>query len=231
MPTVPPASLAPPSSLSSTDLHARRSLRRSVERRAATVRAAVRRRRARAGGAALLGAMTLAAGAASAQDNGGASSQAHAQAAARAPGLRPGDTGPAVTALQKKLHIRADGAYGPGTRRAVRRFQRRRDLKADGIARASVLRILGVRARTASKAPRVPRVLKRIAQCESGGDPRAVSVGGRYRGKYQFSYATWRQMGGKGDPAAASEARQDRLAVKLFAAQGRAPWPHCGARV
>jgi peptidoglycan hydrolase-like protein with peptidoglycan-binding domain len=135
-----------------------------------------------------------------------------------------------VVALQKKLRIKADGAYGPKTKRAVRRFQRRRNMKADGIARPSVLTKLRIDARAAAKAPRVPPVLERIAQCESGGNPRAVSATGLYRGKYQFSMATWRRMGGEGDPAQAPEARQDRMAAKLFAAQGLAPWPHCGAR-
>ena len=40
-----------------------------------------------------------------------------------------------------------------------------------------------------------------------------MSADGRYRGKYQFSRATWRALGGKGDPAKAPEARQDRLAA------------------
>jgi hypothetical protein len=54
-----------------------------------------------------------------------------------------------------------------------------------------------------------------------------VSADGRYRGKYQFDRATWRAMGGKGDPAKASEARQDAIAAKLLRARGTAPWPSC----
>jgi hypothetical protein len=34
-------------------------------------------------------------------------------------------------------------------------------------------------------------------------------------------------MGGVGDPAMAPEAEQDRLAAKLLAARGTAPWPNC----
>lgn len=75
---------------------------------------------------------------------------------------------------------------------------------------------------------RVPRVLREIARCESGGDPRAISPDGQYRGKYQFSRPTWRSVGGSGDPAAASEAEQDRRAIKLYKAEGTAPWPSCG---
>jgi peptidoglycan hydrolase CwlO-like protein len=73
-------------------------------------------------------------------------------------------------------------------------------------------------------------VLDRIAECESGGNPRAVSASGRYRGKYQFDQGTWEGVGGTGDPAAASEAEQDRRAAILYARSGPAPWPVCGYR-
>ncbi|MBW8801583.1 MAG: DUF348 domain-containing protein, partial [Streptomyces sp.] len=35
-----------------------------------------------------------------------------------------------------------------------------------------------------------------LANCESGGNPRAVSSGGTYRGLYQFTLSTWHNMGG-----------------------------------
>ena len=70
--------------------------------------------------------------------------------------------------------------------------------------------------------------LEKIAQCESGGNPAAISADGQYRGKYQFDQATWERMGGTGDPAAAPEAEQDRIAAKLYAERGAAPWPVCG---
>jgi peptidoglycan hydrolase CwlO-like protein len=71
--------------------------------------------------------------------------------------------------------------------------------------------------------------LSQIALCESGGNPRAVSPGGTYRGKYQFHPDTWRALGGKGsDPASAPEAEQDRVAALLYAREGAAPWPVCG---
>ena len=69
--------------------------------------------------------------------------------------------------------------------------------------------------------------LQRIAQCESGGNPSAVSADGTYRGKYQFDRETWRAMGGSGDPADAPEAEQDRIAAQLLAQRGTAPWPVC----
>jgi peptidoglycan hydrolase-like protein with peptidoglycan-binding domain len=156
--------------------------------------------------------------------------------------LQVGSTGSAVKALQRKLRVRATGYYGSQTAAAVRRFQRRKGLKADGIAGPATLRRLGIRATAASystggaspeperqqeSSPRLPAVLRRIAKCESGGNPRAVSPDGRYRGKYQFDRQTWRAYGGSGDPAAAPESVQDRIALKLYRARGTAPWPNC----
>ena len=77
--------------------------------------------------------------------------------------------------------------------------------------------------------PNLPRVLRRIAECESGGNPRAVSPGGTYRGKYQFMRSTWKAWGGRTrDPINASEAHQDRVALKLYRAEGTSPMPSCG---
>ena len=47
--------------------------------------------------------------------------------------LRRGSTGAAVTALQKALHVPADGVFGPQTEAAVKAFQARRHLPANGI--------------------------------------------------------------------------------------------------
>jgi soluble lytic murein transglycosylase-like protein len=69
--------------------------------------------------------------------------------------------------------------------------------------------------------------LNAIADCESGGDPHAVSSGGTYRGKYQFDYGTWASVGGHGDPAAASEREQDYRAALLYKRSGTSPWPVC----
>jgi len=74
----------------------------------------------------------------------------------------------------------------------------------------------------------VPAHLQAIAECESGGDPTAIGGGGLYRGKYQFSVATWQAVGGKGDPAAAPEAEQDRRAIVLYNTSGPGQWPVCG---
>ena len=71
--------------------------------------------------------------------------------------------------------------------------------------------------------------LAAIAACESGGNPRAVGGGGAFRGKYQFTYASWAAVGGSGDPADAPEAEQDRRAAQLMASSGRQNWPVCGS--
>jgi soluble lytic murein transglycosylase-like protein len=87
-----------------------------------------------------------------------------------------------------------------------------------------------VRERRHGGAPNVPipPVLESIARCESRGNPRAISAGGTYRGKYQFSFSTWASVGGTGDPAAASETEQDRRAAMLYRSGGPGHWPVCG---
>jgi hypothetical protein len=135
-------------------------------------------------------------------------------------------SGSTVAAVQSALGIPADGIYGPQTRRAVRRFQRAHGLTVDGIAGPQTLAALGITARTSQGD--AATVLANIAQCESGGNPRAVSADGRYYGKYQFSRATWRSVGGRGNPAHASEAEQDRRALILYEREGTRPWPVCG---
>ena len=138
-------------------------------------------------------------------------------------------SGSSVSALQQALGIPADGIYGPQTRKAVRQFQRANGLAVDGIAGPQTLAALGLTAETSS-APTsdAGTVLAKIAQCESGGDPTAVSPDGRYYGKYQFSRATWRRMGGSGNPARAPEAEQDQRAAMLYEQEGTRPWPVCG---
>jgi resuscitation-promoting factor RpfB len=136
--------------------------------------------------------------------------------------------GTTVTAVQQALGVPADGVYGPQTRRAVRRFQRSHGLTVDGVAGPETLSVLGVTAQDASAD--AATILERIAQCESGGDP-TMNSGNGYYGKYQFSRATWRSVGGRGNPARASEAEQDRRAARLYRREGTKPWPVCGRQV
>ncbi len=67
-----------------------------------------------------------------------------------------------------------------------------------------------------------------LAQCESGGNPRAVNPAGPYYGLYQFDIGTWQSNGGSGIPSDASAAEQTRVAQNLYNARGRSPWPVCG---
>lgn len=52
--------------------------------------------------------------------------------------------GGGVRALQRRLGLSADGAFGPQTERAVRRFQRRHGLVADGVVGPTTRRALGM---------------------------------------------------------------------------------------
>jgi soluble lytic murein transglycosylase-like protein len=70
--------------------------------------------------------------------------------------------------------------------------------------------------------------LRSIAWCESRNNPRAVSSSGAYRGLYQFSFSTWRVVGGSGDPAAAPRSEQTWRAWVLLKTDGSGHWPVCG---
>jgi peptidoglycan hydrolase-like protein with peptidoglycan-binding domain len=160
--------------------------------------------------------------------------------------VRKGDRGKAVRDVQRRLRLTRDGIFGPATHKAVKRFQRRHRLTVDGIVGPQTRRALGLRAFKATDVRhprkrssggsggnrvRVPTILKRIAKCESGGDPTLVSSNGLYYGKYQFLPSTWKANGGKGrNPAKASEAEQDRVALRLYRAEGITPWPVCGRK-
>jgi hypothetical protein len=104
-----------------------------------------------------------------------------------------------------------------GLRRAIRKLRRRIQNVREQVRDHRAGLTASVRAR-----------LNRIAFCESKGNPRAIGGGGSFRGKYQFTYGTWRAVGGKGDPASAPEREQDRRAAKLLLRSGSSPWPVCG---
>jgi peptidoglycan hydrolase-like protein with peptidoglycan-binding domain len=219
----------------------RRSLRAAQERRGALARRRRRALRGRAGLTLAVAGSALAAAGALAQDPSPPTG-----AAAPKSSTQEGT----VAAVQRALGLPADGVYGRRTRAAVRRFQRRHGLTVDGVIGPETLAELNISTEpdddsaappdtdpAAAPAPAAEAsatsgaasaTLERIAQCESGGDPQAVSADGQYRGKYQFDRATWERLGGTGDPADASEAEQDRLAAKLLAERGTSPWPSCG---
>jgi peptidoglycan hydrolase-like protein with peptidoglycan-binding domain len=204
------------------------SQRRSRARRLSALRGLRRRRGLRAVAGVALASLTLASGGALAAT--GSSSGSGGAAAVR-------KAGSSVTAVQRALGITADGVFGPQTRRAVKRFQRAHGLTVDGVVGPQTLAALGLHAhsastrssRSSSVSGSARSILARIAQCESDGNPAAISSGGTYRGKYQFTRATWHAIGGTGDPARASEATQDRLALALYRSRGLSPWPACSA--
>ena len=211
-----PGSDAGPDGDPGRELAFRRSLRASRARRAT---ATLRRRRTLRGRRSLLGAaaglVVLSAGAFA--SGGGESSTS-------------GLSKQTIKSAQRALGVEADGAMGPQTRRATRSFQRKNELEVDGVLGPQTLRALGVAVRKRSVQPAQPgasATLERIAQCESGGDPTAISADGLYRGKYQFSRKTWRTVGGKGDPAVAPEDEQDLRAARLLRRSGTTPWPNC----
>jgi peptidoglycan hydrolase-like protein with peptidoglycan-binding domain len=235
-----------------------RSLERSRRRRAAARAMRRRKLRVRGGTASLavvaLMVATTGAGMAVGHATGGPDVRAQTQLLSE----QHVSSGPAVAAVQRALGIPADGVFGPRTTANVRVFQTRHGLLVDGIVGPQTSGALGLSAApaqasapsagsapaqaqaaspaapaaapalTGSSGTGVPGGLQQIAQCESGGNPSAVGGGGRYRGKYQFDVGTWRAMGGSGDPAAASEAEQDRRAAQLYAQRGSAPWGACG---
>jgi hypothetical protein len=196
----------------------RRSLRTSRDRRRA---AALRRRRRMRGRRSILVAMAglvvLAAGAV-AQSTRGVDTAA------------PELSTRTIKAAQRALGVDDDGIIGPRTGKATRRFQRENRLEPDGILGPETLQALGVKLTAGSARaarPGAASTLEQIAQCESSGDPTAISADGRYRGKYQFDVGTWRSVGGAGDPAQAAEEEQDRRALRLLQRVGTTPWPNC----
>lgn len=57
--------------------------------------------------------------------------------------LEQGDRGNDVKALQQRLHVTADGVFGPGTKAAVVKFQQSKGLTADGIVGPRTAAALG----------------------------------------------------------------------------------------
>ena len=70
---------------------------------------------------------------------------------------------------------------------------------------------------------------KRVARCESGGNPNAIGGGGLYRGAFQFMRSTWRTSPRSpgGDPVDYSYKTQAFVAVRLKARDGKGHWPNC----
>jgi hypothetical protein len=74
------------------------------------------------------------------------------------------------------------------------------------------------------------RWARNTAECESGGDPKAIGGGGLYRGAFQFLKSTWRTSPKSpgGDPIRYTYKTQAVVAVALKKRVGTGPWPVCG---
>ena len=127
-----------------------------------------------------------------------------------------------VAALQQVLHVDVDGRYDADTRLAHLESLEFIGLDDEGVPEV---------------APPGPTAEEWAAlrNCESGGDYSIVSSSGRYRGAYQFGRPTWDSVAERNnpllvgvDPAAASAAEQDAMALALYREAGAGPWPVCG---
>jgi hypothetical protein len=74
------------------------------------------------------------------------------------------------------------------------------------------------------------RWARRVAECESGRDPNAVALKGRYRGAFMFTRDAWKTSPKSpgGDPIDFSYKTQAVVAVHLKKRDGTRPWPVCG---
>ena len=74
------------------------------------------------------------------------------------------------------------------------------------------------------------RWARRTAECESGGNPRAIGGGGKYRGAFQFLRSTWKSSPKSpgGDPIRYTYRVQAVVAIMLKRRAGSSPWPVCG---
>ena len=130
---------------------------------------------------------------------------------------------PRVEELQFLLGIRADGWYSAATLAAHRSAVEFAGLPVEQLP-----------ARPIPVGP-APEKWAALRECESGGDYTIASRSGKYRGAYQFDRSTWNSVAGRHDPslvgvdpAAASPADQDAMALALYSERGARPWPHCG---
>ena len=77
---------------------------------------------------------------------------------------------------------------------------------------------------------REKRWARRTAECESGGNPRAIGGGGAYRGAFQFLRSSWNAAPKSpgGDPIRYTYRTQAVVAIHLKRQMGTRPWPVCG---
>jgi len=155
--------------------------------------------------------------------------------------LHQGSRGSAVSRVQRALHVRRSGRFGPATTSAVVAFQRRDGLLVDGIVgpqtwdalfhitppagatSPSTTSSTGA-ADPASSGAGDYSIPSGIVQCESGGDYSAVNPSTGAGGAYQILPSTWQAYGGQGLPQDASPAEQNQIAGEIYASQGPSAW-------
>lgn len=74
------------------------------------------------------------------------------------------------------------------------------------------------------------RWASRVAECESGKNPKLTALNGRYRGAFMFTRHAWRTSPKSpgGDPIRFSYKTQAVVAIFLKKRDGTRPWPVCG---
>ena len=130
---------------------------------------------------------------------------------------------PRVEELQFALGIRADGWYSAATLAAHRSAMELAGLPVDRLPDRPV------------PVGPAPEKWEALRQCESNGNYTITNPSGKYRGAYQFDRSTWNSVAERHDPslvgvdpAAASPADQDAMALALYSERGARPWPLCG---
>jgi hypothetical protein len=133
------------------------------------------------------------------------------------------ERGPRIVELQQLLGVTADGWYGNVTNRVHVAALEGADLPTDGAP--TIIVPVGPTAGEWAA----------LRECEAGGDYSITNPSGKYRGAYQFDRSTWNSVAERHDPAlvgvdpaAASPAEQDAMALALYTERGARPWPHCG---
>jgi transglycosylase-like protein/putative peptidoglycan binding protein len=209
-----------------------RTLRRALSRPAGSYRVAgLAAVAAVAAGSALLATADPAAAAAptGAEPGGGHADRADSHPVQPPTLLAQGSVGPAVTDIQRAVHVRPTGRFDRATRQAVVRFQRRHHLLVDGLVGSQTWDDLfhissGPSTPSPAAASAGYSIPAGIVQCESGGNYSAVNPSSGAGGAYQILPSTWQAYGGQGLPQDAPPAEQDRIAAAIYAHQGASAW-------
>ena len=133
------------------------------------------------------------------------------------------ELGPRVAVLQQTLGVVVDGWYSRTTYEMHRAMLEALALPTDALP--------------VPPEPTGPSLQQWAAlrECESSGNYAITNASGKYRGAYQFDRPTWDSVAEASaphlvgvDPAAASPAEQDAMALALYNDRGPGPWPLCG---